>query len=492
MSLSPGTEAIVGSEPTEAVVYSLGIRALTEFIGMAMVIYTGESALANELLPSTKGHGMGWGWAVFTFGFAFLPPLQAFQLISAKLNPAMCLAQAIWGNITWVDFVVLSLAEVAGAFLGACLHWLHFFPHWRTLPEPPAECGAGQRLLRRGDVATDDALRFAGYTTRKDRMVMGRNLLTDLRYRVAGPANPLDDEAHTGESLLADYFHTRDAVHRSASATQENSHSHSRDGPLARRTIQVADLQRHLAAKHVDDVIKGRTCPSCSSSALATKGAGDDQGGRQQGAAGGGASAPASEGDVAVLMAEPGQGQVVAAGGRRVSPDKLFPGVSKQLIDEEHKRAHALYEAAMVADRNIKLSIFATRPAIDAPLCNLLTEIMGTAALILIALLIELQARRLPLSLRPVYVIGLQPLIITFSIVMLIAGLGGPTTYAANPARDLGPRLAHFLLPIPNKGPSEWVYAWVPVIGPLIGGAIAGGLYMAIEDMTFPGGGPKG
>lgn len=56
-----------------------------------------NKALANELLPSTKGHGMGWGWAVFTFGFAFLPPLLAFQLISAKLNPAMCLAQAIWG-----------------------------------------------------------------------------------------------------------------------------------------------------------------------------------------------------------------------------------------------------------------------------------------------------------------------------------------------------------------------------------------------------------
>ena len=56
--------------------YSLGQRALAEFIGMLMVIYAGESALANELLPSTKGHAMGWGWTVFTFGFAFLIPLQ--------------------------------------------------------------------------------------------------------------------------------------------------------------------------------------------------------------------------------------------------------------------------------------------------------------------------------------------------------------------------------------------------------------------------------
>lgn len=66
------------------------------------------------------------------------------------------------------------------------------------------------------------------------------------------------------------------------------------------------------------------------------------------------------------------------------------------------------------------------------------------------------------------------------------------TADAANPARDLGPRLAHWLLPIPNKGSSEWVYAWVPVVGPLLGGAAAGGLFIALERMSFPGGGPVG
>lgn len=72
------------------------------------------------------------------------------------------------------------------------------------------------------------------------------------------------------------------------------------------------------------------------------------------------------------------------------------------------------------------------------------------------------------------------------------AGLGGPTAYAANPARDLGPRLAHQLLPIPGKGSSEWSYAWIPGLAPLVGGAIAGVLYIAIEEMQFPGGGTKG
>lgn len=177
------TEAIAGASPQEFTAYSLGTRALAEFIGTAMVIYTGEAALANELLPSTKGHGMGWGWTVFSFGFAFLPPLLIFQLVSAKLNPAMCLAQAVFGNIGWLDFAVLSLAEVAGAFLGACLHFLHFYPHWRTLPEPSAgePC---ERLLRRRDAAADDALRFAGYTTRRDRMVRAMaNPFAGLRFR---------------------------------------------------------------------------------------------------------------------------------------------------------------------------------------------------------------------------------------------------------------------------------------------------------------------
>ncbi len=72
------------------------------------------------------------------------------------------------------------------------------------------------------------------------------------------------------------------------------------------------------------------------------------------------------------------------------------------------------------------------------------------------------------------------------------AGLGGPTAYAANPARDLGPRLAHALLPIPGKGPSEWCYAWVPVLAPLVGGALAGVLYIGIEEMQFPEGGSRG
>ena len=67
---------------------------------------------------------------------------------------------------------------------------------------------------------------------------------------------------------------------------------------------------------------------------------------------------------------------------------------------------------------------------------------------------------------------------ICFVIVILISALGGATMYSANPARDLGPRIAHALLPIPGKGSSEWSYGWVPVLGPFVGGVLAGALLM--------------
>ena len=75
---------------------------------------------------------------------------------------------------------------------------------------------------------------------------------------------------------------------------------------------------------------------------------------------------------------------------------------------------------------------------------------------------------------------GLQPLLVGILVLGIGLSLGGATGYAINPARDLGPRLAHALLPIPGKGTSDWDYAWVPIVGPLIGGIAGAGLYFAL------------
>ncbi|MBT2472668.1 aquaporin family protein [Streptomyces sp. ISL-66] len=116
------------------------------------------------------------------------------------------------------------------------------------------------------------------------------------------------------------------------------------------------------------------------------------------------------------------------------------------------------------------LGIFSTGPEIRNIVQNLTTEIIGTAVLVLAILTQGLQGDGKGLG-----VIGV--LITSFVVVGIGLSLGGPTGYAINPVRDLGPRIVHSLLPLPNKGGSDWSYSWIPVAGPLVGAVLAGGLY---------------
>jgi glycerol uptake facilitator protein len=116
------------------------------------------------------------------------------------------------------------------------------------------------------------------------------------------------------------------------------------------------------------------------------------------------------------------------------------------------------------------LGVFSTGPEIRNTWQNLATEIIGTFVLILAILTQGLNQNGDGLG-------ALGVLITSFVVVGIGLSLGGPTGYAINPARDLGPRIVHALLPLPNKGGSDWSYAWIPVAGPLIGAAIAAGVY---------------
>jgi glycerol uptake facilitator protein len=124
-----------------------------------------------------------------------------------------------------------------------------------------------------------------------------------------------------------------------------------------------------------------------------------------------------------------------------------------------------------------KLAVFCTSPAIRDANANLLTEIIGTFVLVLGVLAILT-----PKNLNPVHGwnAGFGPFLVGIIVWAIGLSLGGPTGYAINPARDLGPRLAHALLPIAGKGHSDWGYAWIPVAGPIIGGLIAAFLYTAV------------
>lgn len=126
-------------------------------------------------------------------------------------------------------------------------------------------------------------------------------------------------------------------------------------------------------------------------------------------------------------------------------------------------------------DKGAKLGVFATGPAIDHTPSNYFTEVLGT--FVLLFGILALGANDITA--------GLDPLLTGFLIVVIGMSLGGTTGYAINPARDLGPRIAHAVLPIHNKGDSGWAYAWVPIAGPIIGGSLGTLSYVALFNGTI-------
>jgi glycerol uptake facilitator protein len=121
-------------------------------------------------------------------------------------------------------------------------------------------------------------------------------------------------------------------------------------------------------------------------------------------------------------------------------------------------------------DSGLKLAVFSTAPNIRNYGLNLVSEIIGTFVLVFVVLAFGANQG----------LAGLGPLAVAILVWVIGLSLGGTTGYAINPARDLGPRIIHAVLPIPGKGHSDWEYSWVPVVGPLIGAAIAAVVYQAL------------
>jgi len=132
---------------------------------------------------------------------------------------------------------------------------------------------------------------------------------------------------------------------------------------------------------------------------------------------------------------------------------------------------HYLPHWAETENADLKLAVFSTGPAIRNYAANFISEVIGTFVLVFVIFAFANNGK------AGLAALGALPV----ALLVLVIGLalGGPTGYAINPARDLGPRIAHFLLPIPGKRDSDWSYAWVPVVGPLVGGALAVIVYQA-------------
>ncbi len=124
-------------------------------------------------------------------------------------------------------------------------------------------------------------------------------------------------------------------------------------------------------------------------------------------------------------------------------------------------------------DKGLKLAVFCTAPAIRNPTFNLISEIIGTFALVFVVMAFGTNGSASGLA-------SLGALPVALLVVVIGMSLGGTTGYAINPARDLGPRIIHAVLPIPGKGDSDWSYSWIPVVGPVICGALAAVIYLAV------------
>ena len=125
-----------------------------------------------------------------------------------------------------------------------------------------------------------------------------------------------------------------------------------------------------------------------------------------------------------------------------------------------------------------KLGVFSTGPADRSPVWNVVTEAIATFVLVFVVLISGYQNSSGDFG-------WLNALGVALLIVGIGASLGGPTGYAINPARDLGPRLWHAVMPSPNKGGNDWGYSWVPVVGPILGGLLAGLLYIGVSGVAW-------
>ena len=127
-----------------------------------------------------------------------------------------------------------------------------------------------------------------------------------------------------------------------------------------------------------------------------------------------------------------------------------------------------LAQWAKTESPGLKLACFSTGPAVRRPTANVITEAIATAMLVLgvAAIFSKAASPSGPAA-------GMGPFLVAALVWGIGLSLGGPTGYAINPARDLAPRVAHAVLPIANKGSSDWAYSWVPVVGPLLGAAVA-------------------
>jgi glycerol uptake facilitator-like aquaporin len=478
--------------------YSLKNKFISETLAMCFAIFLGTSVVANELLPNTKGHGMGYFGTVMGFSFAFVISGTFFGTISAELNPAMFFYLAIRGKISWKEFVVGSVADFLGAFIGAILTYLFWASHFWTVPLPQDPDPVSRLINGPPDALSNDAARFAsafGTESTKDQDKSLMKELVSFGDKIVNGTPAILDEVHSTESedshdQIGLYIDDEEKVRNEAedgpqtTRTSSDKRLRSTSVDIILEKMEVERIHRATASSAFDgnfysalfppviDTLNSSTTHD-SVNSLDSNGFGSSNSDHEKKT-----NDPKSMKSSKNLRFKlPKVNEVTK---------KMRNSITKTMRLKQKKEAEeirdAAFEAAIRADQSAKLSIFATRPARYNRVANLFQEMTAAFFLIFGIQMINLRLRynTLEAEITSPYI---KSILIAFYVVALSLGLGGTTGLAVNPARDLGPRLAHFVLPIAGKGSSEWNYAFIPLIAPMLGAAIAAGIMEWMEVM---------
>ncbi|CAM9787400.1 unnamed protein product [Ectocarpus fasciculatus] len=483
---------------------------------MMIVISVGNGAIANEVLKKTKGHALGLGFVAIAFGMAFFLAISMFGHISANVNPAMLLAKAFLGRLAWKDALALSVANVLGGFLGGVVVYGLYFAHFSIVPERPSPPHWDDAFVDSSYAPpTHTRNAYISYEPRHRSLSSEERRKVVFRYKPTEASNNGDEACnsnsflHTERSnsiqvgtMLHEHDKARDPVYGAdGKGTEEPSAEHHDEH---RSGVKFAAYRASSSSRGLDRVRSGESLEQDGDCSIQGPGAEEWAGVVQS-------ERTPRTGVRLRQVAGIKFGGVQLHEASQVSPKSprrrpslfgFFSGTARkeraELENQElvsqlerdgiTKKDVAVYRGMLIADQNAKLAAFASRPAVLNYAANTVAETIGTFTLIWSALMLEERVNLLETpeaadSLMPI----LGPLLIGFLVLGLVTAMAGPTGYAANPARDLGPRIAHFVLPIPNKGPSEWYYAFVPIVGPLVGGFLAAAaFYGCIQLNEYP------
>ena len=467
--------------------YSLTAKFISEILATGFAIFLGTSAIANELLPSTKGHGQGYYSTCFGFSFAFVVSGTWFGPISAQMNPAMFFYLALRGELEggWTEFVVGSVGSFIGAFIGGCLTFFYWASHFWTVPLPQDPDPVSRLIHGPPDALSADAGRLASAFGDNSRPDVGHTLKDEaVEFRqniIAGGSSALridsyinDDNEDDGgndlrrnslrsvksnrsnsrsdmnlnecELLLEKMEEERKIRSESMGAGSDffyNLSAFTTDGSLTSSTITnseeetQAKMQENSNVKGSDYNMNNTMTDDIGIPFSFLRENQYKPGHRRStnyvnveqeantGTSPGQETKPKNRlSNVSKHVRFP-DGKKLREGGKKMRERLQFKPKRKE---QQEKILDAAFRAAIQADQSAKLSIFCTRPAKYNRLANLLQETVGTFFLIfgLQMLNLRLQFDDITNELTSPYTQGMLG---TFYLIALSLGLGGYVTY---------------------------------------------------------------